>query len=214
MLRHPTGICEYDLLRCLQATDKSCSQQVGEASKTLTDHTFSSLNFTDSLSLFQNHFVLFNGLYQLRQIWQKERIGDIDIHTLNILPLPYQEKMNAQGLTKSEPLAEYYLDWDNLINTSAANVNSLLSGFWQQFFAVEYGLGAKAKIDQKQLEESYARLGLGINAQLKEVKRQYLRLIHQNHPDKGGDTEAAQSIQAAYAYICQNRRLPAIKKPC
>ncbi|MGY0622329.1 MAG: DNA-J related domain-containing protein, partial [Paraglaciecola chathamensis] len=89
------------------------------------------------------------------------------------------------GLTKTDPLAEYYLDWNNLIGTSAANVDSLLSSFWQQFCAAENGLGAYAKVNQKQLEESYTLLEVVFNAPLKEVKRQYLRLIHQYHPDKG-----------------------------
>lgn len=206
LLHHPTGMSEYDLLRCLQGAYKQCSQQVSDDSHALPSHLFSSLNLTDSFSLFQTHFVLFNGLYQLRQIWRKEHIGDIDIHTLNILPLPYHEQTTGGGLSKSEPLAEYYLDWNNLIDTSAANVNSLLSSFWQQFFAVEHGLGAKVKVNPKHLEESYSLLGVVFKAPLKEVKRQYLRLIHQYHPDKGGDTEAAQSLQAAYAAICQAQK--------
>ena len=77
-------------------------------------------------------------------------------------------------------------------------MDSLLSSFWQHFYAAENGLGAYAKVNQKQLEESYTLLEVVFNAPLKEVKRQYLRLIHQYHPDKGGDTEAAQSLQAAY----------------
>lgn len=206
LLRHPTGVSEYDLLRCLQRVYKQRAQQLGEVINASPRDLFSSLNLNDSLSLFQTHFVLFNGLYQLRQIWRKEHIGDIDIHTLNILPLPYNEQTTGSGLTNSDPLAEYYLDWNNLIGTSAANVESLLSSFWQQFCAAENGLGANAKVNQKQLEESYTLLESEFNAPLKDVKRQYLRLIHQYHPDKGGDTEAAQSLQAAYAYICQNRR--------
>jgi hypothetical protein len=214
LLSHPTGVSEYDLLKCLQGAYKQRSQQVGEGINASPRDLFSSLNLNDLLSLFQTHFVLFNGLYRLRQIWRKEHIGDIGIHTLNILPLPYNEQTTGSGLTNSDPLAEYYLDWNNLIGTSEAKVDSLLSSFWQQFYAVETDLGANAKVNQTKLEESYTLLEVEFNAPLKDVKRQYLRLIHQYHPDKGGDTEAAQSLQAAYAYICQNRRLPAIKKPC
>ncbi|MDO6559994.1 DNA-J related domain-containing protein [Paraglaciecola chathamensis] len=198
LLKHPTGLSEYDLLKCLQGAYKQRSQQLVEVINASLSDLFSSLNLNDSLSLFQTHFVLFNGLYQLRQIWRKEHIGDIDIHTLNILPLPYNEQTTGSGLTNRDPLAEYYLDWNNLIGTSAASVESLLSCFWQQFCAAENGLGAYATVNQKQLEESYTLLEAEFNAPLKEVKRQYLRLIHQYHPDKGGDTEAAQSLQAAY----------------
>lgn len=243
LLAHPEGISEYNLLKCLQTSsgeseaastakfeqwnaENAYERSNGTSSEHLSvqpssDNAalFSSLTLSEPLALFRTHFVLFNGLYQLRQTWREQGIGDIDIYTLNIRPIPLNIRplpldirplpLNAQGnnnsLSTADPLAEYYLDWDNLTETSQAEVETLLDSFWLNYLQQEHRCAQKKNGNTRQLEKSYAVLALPINAPLKAVKRQYLKLIHQHHPDKGGDVHSAQMLQGAYTYILESQ---------
>jgi len=48
------------------------------------------------------------------------------------------------------------------------------------------------------MKDYYATLGIGRGASHTEIKRAYRRLASQHHPDKGGDKERFQEIEAAY----------------
>jgi len=229
LLAHPLGISEYDLLKRLQtsfgdfqvASAAKFEQRTAEyafegsndtsselSSVQPVQHSaelFSSLSLSEPLALFRTHFVLFNALYQLRQTWREQGIGDIDIYTLNIRPLPLNAQGSKNSLSIADPLAEYYLDWDNSTETSQAEVEALLDNFWLNYQQEETPSELQKSGDTQQLEKSYAVLALPINAPLKAVKRQYLKLIHQHHPDKGGDVHSAQTLQGAYAYILKNQ---------
>lgn len=47
----------------------------------------------------------------------------------------------------------------------------------------------------------YATLGVAENATADEIKKAYRSLASKHHPDKGGDTQKFQEIQAAYAVL-------------
>ena len=48
------------------------------------------------------------------------------------------------------------------------------------------------------MTDHYATLGVARNATQDEIKRAFRKLASQHHPDKGGDTQKFQEIQAAY----------------
>lgn len=48
------------------------------------------------------------------------------------------------------------------------------------------------------MPDHYATLGVAKNATQDEIKRAFRKLASQHHPDKGGDTQRFQEIQAAY----------------
>ena len=48
------------------------------------------------------------------------------------------------------------------------------------------------------MPDHYATLGVARNATTDEIKKAFRKLASKNHPDKGGDTQKFQEIQAAY----------------
>jgi preprotein translocase subunit Sec63 len=48
------------------------------------------------------------------------------------------------------------------------------------------------------MTDHYATLGVAKTATQDEIKRAFRKLASQHHPDKGGDTQKFQEIQAAY----------------
>ncbi|WP_164084614.1 DNA-J related domain-containing protein [Alteromonas flava] len=172
------GISEFDLL-----------QRLMEAPYAL----FKPDALQGSLALFQSHFILFHCLYRMRQEWRALHVGELQIHTTNIQLQPYQPPKAA--LTQSDKLQEYYLDWAHFASTSGADVDELLEQFWLQF-----GTTTNATIEPQALTESLTVMGLEESAasDLVTVKQCYKRLLHQHHPDKGGDAAHAQRIVAAY----------------
>lgn len=65
---HPDGLSEHDLIRKLARDDPAFGPDA----------------YTDKLSLFQCHFILFHHLYRLRDDLWNERQGDLAIHCLKI----------------------------------------------------------------------------------------------------------------------------------
>lgn len=51
------------------------------------------------------------------------------------------------------------------------------------------------------MTDHYATLGVSKTATADEIKRAFRKLASQHHPDKGGDTQKFQAIQAAYAIL-------------
>jgi len=172
---HPDGLSEFELMQAL-------GKHAG----------FASLCDSGQLALFQKHFMVMNGLYQLQQqLWQDEEL------VLEISPLLIQlntPQVSAHDnseklLTESSTLASYYLDWENFEGTSEKDVIDLLSDFWCRF------------VSNDDRDAAYEVLGLEQDADLHEVKQCYRRLAAQHHPDKGGDRDKFIEVRQAYEIL-------------
>jgi len=165
----PMGISEYDLMQWL---------------KEAGHEQFKNIMFSNRLSLFQSHFILFHSLYRLKvKLWEEKSAG-LDINTLKIILLPVSEFADT-AIDHQDPLMDYYLDINNLKNTTDKDVADLLEKFWRTLNDVERRSVALIELE---LEEpvSYG-----------EIKQQHRRLVMKHHPDRGGDKEKLQTINAA-----------------
>lgn len=153
-----TGITEYELLKQLE--------DAGYLKKA---------SWNDELELFQRHFLIFHTLYQLKFHLQEKRRKSIRISCMNLQIISFSEAKSNNLLADYDKLQEYYLDTNNLFNTSKEDVRGMLSDFWEKFFTY----------DKK--GDAFAALGLDEDASLAEVKTRYRDLVKENHPDKGGN---------------------------
>jgi len=171
---HPDGLSEYDLLQAL-----------GE------HEGFASLCESGQLAIFQRHFMVMNGLYQLQgQLWQEEQLY------LEISPLLIQlgAQSSAGGntealLTESSALGNYYLDWNNFEGTSEQDVIDLIGSFWNRFVS---NSDRAAAFDVLELEQE-------VDQQV--ITQRYRKLAARHHPDKGGDKEMFIRVRQAYEVL-------------
>jgi len=172
---HPRGLSEYALLALLAESD---------------DPSFEREALRQQLSLFQSHFLLFHLLYRLRDWLWSEQLGHLEIDCLKIALADYAPV--AGTLPGScDPLRDYYLNLDHLSETSDEDVAELLEGFWLRY----------AGHDQS--SEALAVLGLDVEADAAAIKQRYLKLAMEHHPDRGGDSETLQRINAAMTVLRQ-----------
>ena len=139
--------------------------------------------FRNNHALFKAHFLLFNILYQLRNRLLEQRLGFLDINPVKIRLLPYQD--GEASLDEYDALMEYYLDFSNLENISAREVDEMLAGFYIKL----------ANNDKRQ--EALQVLGLEDPVDDHTIKKQYRRLAMEHHPDRGGDHTVLQEINSA-----------------
>ncbi|MBF0427319.1 MAG: DnaJ domain-containing protein [Magnetococcales bacterium] len=170
---HPDGLREYTLIQILK-------------SKRIEPFVGSSLS--DELSLFKCHFFLFNQLYLLQQQLRLEQRGDLVIHCLGILLMPWK---GGDGLDFHDPMRDYYQDLSHLEETTREEVIKLLAGFWKSFQSYE---GREAAL---------ATLGLSEGATTQEIKRRYRELAMKHHPDQGGSAAIFREIATAADLLLQ-----------
>ncbi len=162
------GISEHEMLK----------QLVGDDSSGVWSGAF-----RNNHSLFKAHFLLFNILYQLRIRLLEQKLGYLDINPVKIQLLPYGE--GEDSLDAYDALMEYYLDFSNLENTSAREVDEMLTGFYTKL----------ANNGKRQL--ALQVLGLEDPVDDHTIKKQYRRLAMEHHPDRGGDNALLQEINSA-----------------
>ncbi len=164
---HPDGLREYDLLERLRGS--------------------SPLRGLDELGLFRVHFLLFHHLYRLRRALERAGRGSLEIHCLRIRLVPLQgAPENPEALPLApDPLADYYLDLENLRRTTREDVREMLRWFWRRF-----------RVHGRR-EEALAVLGLGPGASPGQIRRRYRELALEHHPDRGGDADRFRRIAEA-----------------
>ena len=118
---HPAGMREYDLM---DALDQRCVAGFGRTA------------FSDHLSMFQSHFLLFHCLYVLRDRLHNDGTASIEIHCLSIRLLPLMQQ-GGDLLQHHDPLHDYYLDLSNIEKTDAEEVDRLMGSFWSRFVALD-----------------------------------------------------------------------------
>ncbi len=168
---HPAGLSEFDLIRRVQ--DDARLPEFGSDA------------LRNPLSLFRTHFVLFHVLYRLG-----ERLAafgeDVEVHCLRCRILPRAGGgAETRAVAASDPLRAWYLDLANLRDTDAAAAERLVGDFWRLL----------ARTDQR--GEALAVLGLSDPVGDDEIKAAYRRLAMRHHPDRGGDTQTLQRLNAA-----------------
>ena len=170
--QHPTGITEYDLIRALRARGF---------------FTFLSPPPAPPHQLFRTHFLLFHALYVLRGRLHSSRQGDLEITALCIRRLPSQPGDTTPA--PCNPLASYYLDWANLDGTTEEDVSDLIDSFWQRLGSMDTRAAALSE------------LGLEDPVSDATIKLTWRRLAMEHHPDRGGDNERLQAINAAVDHL-------------
>lgn len=163
------GISEYELLRRLAADGVI---EYGETQS------------RDTLALFQVHFLLFHALYVLRDRLRAQQRGDLEINAVSIRLLPYAPR-DSNTLDLPDPLREYYLNWSNCRDTDAADIDRMLGRFWIKY------------VRNDARREALDALGLCDPVDDDTIKQAWRRLAMQHHPDRGGDGEKLQRINAA-----------------
>ena len=164
---HQDGLSEYDLLELLN------DREVSEKN-----------DYRDNLNLFKTHFFLFHSLYLLQQKLYQNQTGCLEVDTLNIIIRPYTTSAQ-DSLTLMNPLRDYYMDITNLENTSEEDVESLLTSF----------LGKHLANDHRQ--DALKALGLEDPVDHEAIRKRYKQLTMEHHPDRGGDKDKLQAINAA-----------------
>lgn len=185
------GLSEYELIKTLQAPPFSL---------------FDEDALHDPLVMFQTHFILFHCLYQLRTAWRSQNIGELEIGPTAIKLHPaiklHSAMLQSAAMESEDPLAKYYLNWENLSETDAGDVEALLNSFWQKMGSN----GANASATQEELEDAIRILELpsieSIN--LAQLKQQYRKHQHISHPDKGGSVEQSQLVLHSYTLLSRH----------
>lgn len=174
---HPEGISEYSLMKQLE-----------------THPAFADLPRDVHLRLFRKHFMIMNGLYVLQsRLWQEEQVR-LEISPLCIRMRATDRPDGAGSFSAAvpgaaDPLRAYYLDWQQLEQTTAADVQRLLSGLAEQL------------ADPAAHRQALEPLRLKPGASQQQIRSRYRQLAAQLHPDKGGCSEAFIEVRRAYELL-------------
>ena len=169
----PQGLSEYELIQRLKDPQVAVFP--------------AALNLSDPLVLFKSHFLLFNQLYSLRDQLRLAALGELQISASCIRLLP--PVSGREGMGEQDSLRDYYLNWQHFEQASRQGVSDLLDDFWRRMAGI---------ISEDERREALAALELSEQASASDIRRQYKRLMHRHHPDKGGDGERTRELTEAY----------------
>ena len=168
------SISEYDLI-----------QQLRDANVFRIDAD--TLLSGDLLLMFRIHFTLFHCLYRLRDRLRKQGLNDLDLSPVAIRLKSYEKSVAA--LAEMDTLYSYYMDLDNMEQVTNENVEEMLGRFWSRL----------GNTDRR--AEALAELNLQDPVSEAEIKKRYRTLVMRHHPDRGGNKEKIQSINAAISIL-------------
>ncbi|MBS3804892.1 MAG: hypothetical protein KGY54_10120 [Oleiphilaceae bacterium] len=173
----PRGVSELTLIKALQAAPW---QLLGK------------VDFTSPTQLYPVHFLVFHGLYRLR-----DELGGKG-ETLSISPLLIRlgtsDVVAGHGpLAESDKLREFYLDLSQY-SLSEQAISAMMNDFWagrtSQRPAPDDAREAARVLGLQQLPASFD-----------EVKHRFRRAVMQAHPDRGGSTEDVQALNEAFGTL-------------
>ena len=177
------GVSEYDLIQYLR--DQNCFSLH-------PDELLSS----DSLIMFQIHFIVFHALYRLRDRVRKLESNELDLNPVCIRLLSFTR--GDAALAEFDALYDYYMDINNLAETRSEDVDEMLQRFWLRLDNSERRAEALKELE---LEDPVSN---------DIIREQYRRLAMKHHPDRGGETEKLQRINTAVSILLNSYKLDAI----
>jgi hypothetical protein len=144
---------------------------------------------------FEKNFLVMNGLYQL----QHQLLSEHDLY-LSISPMDIHIQLGTHvvgnnDVARDASLASYYLDWNNLVQTTEEDIAELLADFWRRVSSTE-------KVDW-----AASVLGVILPLQKDTVISAYRARASITHPDKGGRHEDFVDVRQAYEILlaqCHN----------
>lgn len=172
------------ILRAILPDISPCSEfELLKQLKSYPQLGFLNHELADTHRLFHNHFILFHGLYRLRELLWEQQLAHLEISPLSIIYQPYQA--GEQSMSQPDPLRDYYLDLSQLMETTSYDVDEMMGRFWVNMQRNEHR------------EDALAVLGLSDPVDDLMIRKSYQKLVMQHHPDRGGDELKIQELNLA-----------------
>ncbi|CAI85219.1 putative DnaJ-class molecular chaperone [Pseudoalteromonas translucida] len=151
------------------------------------------LDVAPDRDLFKRNFLIMNALYQLQQqIMPKQQL------LISGLQIQLITTASNTLIKNTDPLRDYYLDWQNF-ETSSAEIDTLLTQFWQRF--TKHSKSAQI-IDLDTHKQLLIKWQLSQQSTLKEVQKRWRQLALQCHPDKAvGNAEKFKQLKGEYEQL-------------
>lgn len=164
---------EYDIIRYLQSMQRIPENVLQQP-----------------LSMFRCHFLIFNCLYRLKIKGHLSQQYTLDISSLQIKLEKFKHNHSTANLMNQyDPLACFYLDVKHLNQMDELEVNQLLDSFWKNYFTPQ------------QYRQALNTLDLTAPVDIRDIKKQYRRLVMRHHPDRGGDPHKLIAINQAMSCL-------------
>jgi hypothetical protein len=125
-------------------------------------------------SLFKRNFLVMNALFQL----QAELLESKQYLHIDSMSIYLTDKLD-KSLMLNSPLKDYYLDWGNY-DTSTAEIERLLTQFWQTFHATN----KVNRISKTQLQALCQAWQLPYPFSQKQLSKKWRQHALAFHPDK------------------------------
>lgn len=175
--RAPEGLSELALIKALQ---RPPWQLIGEVS------------YHDPEKLYPVHFLLFHTLYRLRdqlaETGESLHISPLGIH------LTLDDVVGGQGLPDAvDKLRAFYLDLSQY-RLSEAEIQRMMNDFWA-------GQSGTAPDPDDALAAANTLGFEEVPDEFPEVKQRFRRAVMHAHPDRGGDTQSIQALNAAFSVL-------------